>query len=505
MAGTTPFVGVRVFSDLSSTVAAIDTRDSTVIGLTGPAASADTDKFPLNTRVRFTTDDADMVTALGACLMQDSIAQIASEGIVTTVQVVRTQHSAEADADTKLAAEISSIVGSPSLHAGVWAHANGDPTEGPYPGLLIVPGYTSQTQDGLTTLTLATQGSKLTEAPTVTFTGGGSATGKVLPTATAVLGAGDDADKVVSLVIDTPGRKLSGEVTVSFTGGGDDEDKVLPTATASVGHLANPVMVALDGVCARLIDCMAIGDAPDESVAARQWAADFATSLNIIGCWPSVMVNLGAGNVSRPMSPHVAGATVRRDKEAGNPFKAAWNRPLKGILGPSQPVGYSDGDASSEANTMVQAGLATVIESKLLWAPFTTATDPTTKGWRSIKRIRTRRAIEKAMLRPLRQYLSEDITPHMVTLIFRSLDEYLGDLVALGALIDYEVVWSPSLNPATLLQEGAMRVKARFAETPDLTDLQIYTEPQPEAFDVLQAGIAAAINALGRANLRVAA
>src|SRR5690606_816929 len=110
-------------------------------------------------------------------------------------------------------------------------------------------------------------------------------------------------------------------------------------------------------------------------------------------------VNLGDGNVTRSLSPHVAAAMIRRDKEVGNPYKAFWNRPLQGILGPSVPVGYTDGEITSDANFLNQAGVGTVIEGKLLWAPFTTATDPTVAAWRSIKKIRTRRAVEKAMLR----------------------------------------------------------------------------------------------------------
>lgn len=196
---------------------------------------------------------------------------------------------------------------------------------------------------------------------------------------------------------------------------------------------------------------------------------------------------------------------VRRDKETGGPYKAFWNRPLTGILGPSVPVGYTDGDTSSDANWLNQRGIGTVIEGKLLWAPFTTATDPTVNGWRSIKRIRTRRAIEKAMLRPLRQYMSEDIHPDVVSLIFRAADQFLMDLVTAKALIDYELIWSKAMNPATLLEAGALRVKTRFAETPDLVDLQIYTEPQPEAFDVLEAAIASSLNQLGLQNVRVTA
>ncbi len=272
------------------------------------------------------------------------------------------------------------------------------------------------------------------------------------------------------------------------------------------GGNANAAVAAARVVADRFIDCLVIYDtALSSKEAARTCALDQATALNVVACYPAVAVDLGAGPVVRPMSPNVAAAMVRRDKEAGNPFKAFWNRPLKGVLGPSVPIGYADGDASSEANWLNQNGILTIIEGNLIWGPFTTATDPTVASWRSIKRIRTRRAIEKAMLRPLRQYASEDLTPHTVSLIYRAGDQYLSDLVTLGALIDYELLWSKSMNPASLLEAGAMRVKTRFAETPDLVDLQIYSEPQPEAFDVLASAIASSLTQLGLKNVRVTA
>lgn len=269
---------------------------------------------------------------------------------------------------------------------------------------------------------------------------------------------------------------------------------------------ANAAVVAASTVAGRILDCVVITDTPSTSrEAAVAYAADFALNLNVVAMYPQALVNLGEGNVIRPLSPHFAGAMVRRDKEAGSPYKACWNRPLQGVLRTSVPVGHTDGDTSSESNFLLQRGVGTVIERNLLWAPFTTASDPTVNGWRSLKRIRTRQAVDKAVLRALRMYAAEDITPHMVTLIYQSIDNFLSDLVAMGALAAYELIWSKAMNPGSLLQAGALRVKQRFAETPDLVDLGIYSEPQPEGYDILAAAIASAVSQMGRANIRVAA
>ncbi|PZU16423.1 MAG: phage tail protein, partial [Shinella sp.] len=399
MSGTTDFVGVRRFSNLTATVAKIDTRDSTVVGLVAPAPTADNAAFPIGELSKISTDDAEQVAKLGTGIVRDAVDQLLSEGIVTDIAFVRAQHSTLTDPQDKLEAEINSIVGSAGAKTGVYALLDAKSQLKIEPGIILSPGYMAH----------------------------------------------------------------------------------------RVGDAANAIASAARVVADKIIDCVVIADTPSTSTEdAIEWAEDFKTALNIIAMYPQAVVNLGSGNVTRPLSPHVAGAMIRRDKETGGPYKACWNRALTGVLGPSVPVGYTDGEISSQANQLAQAGVGSIIEGNLLWAPFTTATDPTVNSWRSIKKIRTRRAVEKAMLRPMRQYVSEDITPHMVTLIYRAADQFLADLKTLGAIIDYELIWSKALNSAAVLEAGAMRVKMRWAETPDLVDLQLYDEPMPEAFDVLE-------------------
>lgn len=415
MSATTPFVGTRVFSDLRSTVASIDTRDSTVIGMCLPLtniAISNSNKIPKNEPFRISTDDTATIEMLGPGVAQDTIKQIASEGIVTDIVFVRVTPADDIET------QIANIVGSVTSKTGMYAMLEAKDELKLEPGCLISPGFTSQ----------------------------------------------------------------------------------------RLGNAANPVAMAMDTVCTRIIDCLGYFDTADTSrEAAALAASDFATSLNMVALYPSARVYLGGQDVVRPLSPHAAAAMVRRDKEVGNPFKAAWNRRLLGVRGPSQRVTYRDGDTSSDANYLNQNGVGTIIEGNLLWAPFTTATDPTTLGYRQIKRIRTRRSIEKALLRSLRQYLSEDLGPHGVTLIARSLGEACEERKALGAIIDFEIVYSKALNVATLLRDGGLRLKLRFEETPALTDLQIYSEPQPEAFDVLQSAIAASLGSLKNSNIRVVA
>jgi hypothetical protein len=408
MSATTDFVGVRVFSDLSDTTVAIDTRDSTVIGMCLPCpnmATADKALWPDDGEpVRISTDDSETILKLGPGLAQDAIAQIAAEGIITDIAFVR------APDDTDLEGQIGKIVGSANSKSGIWGLLEAKDELKLEPGCIIAPGYDSQ----------------------------------------------------------------------------------------RLGDATNPVAQVIDTLCLRIIDCVGIVNTPATSREdAVEYAEDFKLSRNMIAMYPNGRYFLNGQDVVRPLSPSVAAAMVRRDKEVGNPYKAFWNRPLVGVRGPSQRVTYRDGDTSSDGNFLVQNGVGTIIEGNLLWAPFTTATDPTTKGYRSIKRIRTRRAVEKAMLRPLRAYLSEDLGAHLVTLVGQSIDEFCGDLQSLGAIIDRKLIWSKAMNPAALLRPGALRLQLKFEETPDLVDLQVYDYPYPEAFDVLAAAIASTIGSLG--------
>lgn len=418
MASTAPFVGVRVFSGLSSGVVSIDARDSTIIGMALPAPAADATVFPLNEPVAIDPTDTDLVAKLGAGLARDAIAQVMSEGVIPAIVFSRTAHATEGTDDAKLAAEIGAIAGSALDRTGVYSLLDAESKTGLKPGLIIAPGYTSQ----------------------------------------------------------------------------------------RLGDLKNAAGVSINVVKDMLVDCIGVVDATQTSdPAALAYAADFDTALGMVACYPAVEVSLDGETVSRPMSPHVAGAIIRRDKEAGTPFKAAWNRPLKGILGLTKSIVYRDGDPSCQANALVQGGLATVIDGSTLWAPFTTATDASVKAYRSLKRIRTRRAIEARFAPTMRAYLSEDIGAHLLTLLSQTLAGYCEDAKTLGGIIGYEIVWSKALNSAFNLRDGILRLKLRFEESSDLVDLQIFTEPQPEAFDVLADQIAAALQAMGNASVTITA
>lgn len=411
MAATDPNVGVRVFSNLSPTLATISARTS-YPGVCLPVPGADASMIKDEPFLVDLSKPEEIAKFPAGTIARNTLSQFASEGIVTDVIFVRADENADPETQASL------IAGDAAAKTGMHAFGSAKTHVGLEPNLLLASGY----------------------------------------------------------------------------------------GATRFGDVANPVAAAMNVVSEQIIDCMGVFDTPVTTrEAAIEAAADFAASYNMIACYPNVKWNDGTQTITAPLSPHVVAAHLRRDAEVGNVYKAAWNRQLKGVLGLSQDVTYRDGDTTHDANVLNQGGVVTVIERNLLWGPYSAATDPTTIGYRSIKRIRTRRALEKALLRAIRKYAAEDLGPHIVTLIYQSVATFCSELVSLGAIIDYELVWDRSLNPNSLLRDGGLRVKLRFEETPDLTDLQIYSEPQPEAFDILAGRIGSALSALGLSNIRVAA
>jgi hypothetical protein len=139
MSATTPNVGVRVFSNLSSTTAAIDARVS-YTGMALPCPDAD-NSIEKHKPMVVNTEDSELITLLGAGVARDTITQIASEGISTDLLFVRTDD--DADPDTQLGL----VAGSAVDKTGIWALLEAKSETGLEPGLIIAPGYTSQRPD----------------------------------------------------------------------------------------------------------------------------------------------------------------------------------------------------------------------------------------------------------------------------------------------------------------------------------------------------------------------
>lgn len=212
--------GIRHIRDEVPKQSAIGAEMS-VVGLIGTAPNADPVAFPLNTNVYVATSDLTLRASLGLDgTLENALAgisaQLGEQAGAARVVVRRVDPGVDAFAT------IANIVGSESQRTGVWGFLDAGEELGLTPRLLIAPGFTSQTKDGLRTVNVTNGGTGFSTPPAVAFTGGGG-TGA---TGTAVLSNG------IGLAITTPGTGYATPPTVAISppppGG------VQATATVSV-------------------------------------------------------------------------------------------------------------------------------------------------------------------------------------------------------------------------------------------------------------------------------
>lgn len=475
--------------------------DMSVAGIVGTAPDANAETFPLNTPVLVFSDDTAALTALGAAgTIRNAIelmnSQLGEFQVAARVVVVRVEEG-EDDDET-----MENIIGSSVDKSGIWALPEAGPILGVIPRLICCPGFTSSQVSGLATLVLGTQGDNLTAAPTVVFTGGGSDPGKVLPTATAVLGTGANAEKVVALNITDRGKNLSGTLTVSFTGGGSELDKALPTATATIDKLANPVVAALPPVLSQLLG-VAVVQGPATTLQAFTDWVETISSERIIPVETAVKVGVSA--TVRDSAPAVIGLGIKVDHEkAGAPFHSWANRPLYGIVGPNRPIRFSLTDGATEGQTILsqrggiilrgEAGVETAIASggHVFVGTDTCAEDTL---WKFYNQVRGRDYIHLMFLRTLRYYLGKfNLTRHTIQAVENTMNRALRDLKSAGHILDYKVSFTRDLNSPSQLRLGRFHIGFAAEEPAPLTYLGIQSSRYLPALDTLLSDILAQVD-----------
>ena len=466
--------------------------DLSVAGIVGTAPLANAAVFPLNVPVLVFSADAAALTALGAGgTLPDAIrgiqGQLGEFQVSARVVVVRVAPGVDD------AATMANIIGNVADKSGIHALVEAGPVLGVVPRLIGAPGYTKQHWRGLTAVTPGIQGSNLTEAPTITFAGGGTDPGKVLPSATATLGTGADAGKVVGYVITDPGKNLSGAVTIAFAGGGTDAGKVLPTATAVIEHLANPVVAALPPVLARLLGT-AVVMGPSTT---RQAYDDWRETIQSDAIVPvETGVKYGVDASLQDSAPRVIGLAIRRDHEkGGRPFHSWANQPIYDIVGPARPIAFSLTDGSTEGQQILannggiivrgEAGVETAIASGgfIYIGTDTCAEDPL---WRFYNVKRGRDYIHLMFLKTLRFYLGRfNITGQTIDAILNTMRFALRDLKANGDILGYKVGFTRDQNSPENLRLGRFTVDFAAEEPSALRYIGIRSARYHPALDSL--------------------
>ena len=437
---TTTFLhGVEVLQ-IDTGVRPIQTVRSSVIGLVGTAPDADAAKFPLNTPV-LVTKKSDYATIGSAGTIKGALDLIyAQTGAVVVVIRVTTGGSDDAT--------ISNVVGGVNAgtgsYEGVYDFLAAENVVGFAPRVLIAPGFTHQRHsNGILTIPVATQGSGYTAAPAVTISA--PASGGSQATATAVLGTGVNAGKVVSITITNPGSNYTTAPTITIAAPASGVQAVAGTSTR--GTVRNRVVAELLGIAQRL-RAVIIADGPNTTDAdAIQIKNDFGSDrVFVVDPWVLV------GGVATPASSAVAGLINKVDNERGFWWSPS-NNEIAGIEGTARAIDFALGDSTSRANLLNEQKIATIIREQgfRLWGNRTLATDPL-YAFLSVRR--TADMINESILRGHLWAVDRCITATYLEEVQESVREYLRSLKARGAILGGDVWVDPDLNTPTSIANG---------------------------------------------------
>lgn len=436
----------------------IQTVRSAIIGLIGTAPAADEAVFPLNTPVLVNTRGG--YAGIGATgTLAKALAGIFDQ-FSPFVVIVRVEEGATPS--ETLANVVGGIDVNTGDRLGVQAFRDAQTICGVTPMILIAPGFTSVRPVGVTGTTITAQGSGYTSAPAVAFTGGGTDTDKVLPTGHAVLGTGANAGKVLSIVIDTPGSHLTAAPTIALTGGAGTG----ATATASIANYANPVANALRAVGAIMRAHAVVAGPNTTDAAAIAYREDFGDRrVFIVDPFVQVFDTVTAAYVSEDPTPRVAGLIAKVDHEIGF-WKSPSNEELIGVGGLDRPVDYALGDPNTRANLLNGNEVATIIRDDgwRLWGNRTASDDP---KWAFLSVSRTADMIDLSIQQGHRWACDQGINKGYVDSVVASVNAYLRQLKARGAILGGKCWFDPDFNTPADITAGHVTFSYDFgAESP---------------------------------------
>jgi phage tail sheath protein FI len=267
-------------------------------------------------------------------------------------------------------------------------------------------------------------------------------------------------------------------------------------AAGRIDDAKNPYADAIEQVAEKLKAVGVCDTGGPDSDASLEYRADFSSRYMYL-VDPFVRVASGAEIVAAPASPFAAAMFVKRDKAKGGPYWSPSNQEVLGILGTARPITYFDGEVDHEANTLNEAGIATFIPSRIvqgvggsyspngriLWGNRGCSEDPI---WKFVNVVRTRATIEKAIVANFRPWAIDDnLTSQHVLAVMRTLQAFLDELTAVGAILGGRVYFDRAVNDNASLRDGKLRVEFDAEETPPLEDLIFGSRRNEAYFDTL--------------------
>ena len=216
---------------------------------------------------------------------------------------------------------------------------------------------------------------------------------------------------------------------------------------------AAPVTSALEPVATKL-RAVIVADGPNTTDAEAIAYRGLLNSRRIFVVDPQVKVFDAATNltVAQPASAYVAGVIARSDAEQGFWFSPS-NRVIRGIVGTARPVDLRLGDASSRANLLNAAEVATIVNQNgyRLWGNRTSSSDP---RWAFLSVVRVADQINEALWRSHLWAVDRALTKTYIEEVRESVNAYLRGLTGQGAILGGRCWADPELNDKAAISSG---------------------------------------------------
>ncbi|WP_273757151.1 phage tail sheath subtilisin-like domain-containing protein [Bartonella sp. MM73XJBT] len=228
------------------------------------------------------------------------------------------------------------------------------------------------------------------------------------------------------------------------------------------GATANPVAAELIGIAERL-RAIVVLDAPNTTDEAALSAAKDFDSKRAILIDPFVKVNRDGKIIEQPASAAVAGVIAKTDFTHGF-WHSPSNKVINGIVGTARPIDFSIGDRSSRANLLNEQNITTIIRENgyRLWGNRTLSSD-TKFAFLSV--VRTADMINDAILRGHLWAVDRNIKKTYMSDVSESVNAYLRDLKAQGAILGGRCTPDLELNTASAIGDGRVYFNVEFTPT----------------------------------------
>lgn len=214
------------------------------------------------------------------------------------------------------------------------------------------------------------------------------------------------------------------------------------------------------------LKAIAIFDAP-ETLVGENGAITVPTaspSDRVRVCYPPVLVPSGDSVREEPLSPREAGVIARSDNERGWWWSPS-NLEINGIVKTKKPIPFAMGDANCLANQLNEKGITTCIRQNgwRLWGNHTLADRSHKYSFVCVRR--TADVLSDSLLRSHLWAVDRNITKTYVADVLESVNAYLRDLRAMGAILGGKCWVDPEKNSTSQIKQG--KVTFDFDFTPN--------------------------------------